>query len=131
MHLAPMVHKTKKKDDIDTLGWWEATTDADLEHFHTVMGKKTSDLVKHHTWSFVLRIEALDEDRQMIPRAQRFKKKRLHDGTSWKHKTRFCVCGDLQKKSAKKTWKAVGPNVELSAEAELRNSLDTCSSVIN
>ena len=77
----PTACKSKKKDDPDTPGWWDATTGSNSEHFWAAMGKEVMDLVKRKTWSVVSRIKPLKLGKQVAPGTWKFKKKWLPCGT--------------------------------------------------
>jgi len=126
----PTAYKSKKQDDPDTPGWWEATTGSDSEQFWAAMDREIMDLVKRKTWSMVPRSKPKQLGKQVVPGTWAFKKKQLPCGTFRKHKARFCVRGDLQKISNKKMQEAMDAS-EVLTEKEIKESLDTCSPVVS
>ena len=71
----PTAYKSKKQDDPDTPGWWEATTGSDSEQFWAAMDREIMDLVKRKTWSVVPRSKPLQLGKQVVPGTWAFKKK--------------------------------------------------------
>jgi len=126
----PTACKSKKNDDPDSPGYWEATTGSKMKPFWAAVDKKIQDLVKRKTWSVVPRSKALELGKQVVSGTWAFKKKRASNRTHRKHKARFCVCRDLQKISNKKMQEAIESSDALT-EKEFKESLDCYSPVIS
>jgi len=89
--------KKRKVPDPDTPNYTEAMSGEDSESYWRAMNDEIKSLVKRDTWEAVSRSEVPDGE-DVVPGTWAFKCKRRPDGSFRKHKARFCVRGDLQKK---------------------------------
>ena len=95
-------HKSKKKNDSDSPGWWETTTCFESEQFWTAMDKETNDLIKRKTWSATPNDKPLASVKQVALWDCAFKKRRLLNRTCRKHQARFSAHHNLQSISNQK-----------------------------
>lgn len=87
--------KKRKLNDPDTPNYFEAMSGESAFEYYTEMQNEINNLEKRQTWTVVPRSEAGDEP--VVPGTWAFKRKRYPDGRFRKHKSRFCVRGDIQK----------------------------------
>ena len=90
----PLCYKTKSKNDADLPNYHEAMTGEHSEEFKKAMDSELEGLIKRNTWSLVPR-----GNHKVIPGTWAFRIKRKPDGSLNKFKARFCVRGDIQKKT--------------------------------
>lgn len=87
--------KKRKHDDPDTPNYFKAMSGESAHEYWIAMQDEITSLEKRKTWNVVPRSKAGTQ--QVVPGTWAFKRKRYPDGRFRKHKSRFCVRGDIQK----------------------------------
>ena len=93
----PLIYKTKKTSDPDVPTCTDEMSGDDGPEFRLAMTKETQNLTKRKTWSSV-DCKSIPSHKKIVPGTWAFKVKHKPDGSCLKHKARFCVRGNLQKK---------------------------------
>ena len=81
----------------DTPNYFQAMTREDVEEYIQAMAKEIWQLEEKQTWQIVNQT-LIPNDANVLPSTWVFKRKWLPDGTTQKHKARFCVRGYKQVK---------------------------------
>ena len=97
IHQSPHALKAKASHDPDLPSIREALTGNESKHCFEAMDKEIKSLESMGTWRVVRRSD-LSPNTKVIPGTWAFRKKRYPDGRVNKHKSRFCVRGDLMEK---------------------------------
>ena len=109
----PEVLKSQKRSSPDEPTLMEALSSPDSEEWGGAMKVEVVNLEKRKTWDVIQR-SSVPKGVKIIPGTWAFKCKRKPDGSFRKHKARFCVRGDIQKRVSEEPMNTYAPVVQWS-----------------